>query len=181
MKLEAKNRLLASQSPNAGNVDTTYKVGSVVFDNVNGMGSTPDGQNVEYKGLVIVIKPSVFRSLAAAADRSEDAAKFVKLIREGKTVAAPFLSLRPILKGDELIALKVVNHEGRARADAVKELIGDVPIPIQLFCSGKYDRARYIDTEFLDVLTNDGLIPQDSEYTSRQFTIKEIFLNGESV
>ena len=181
MKLEAKARLLALSDdlPSPANVDGAYTVGKIHFDNAKGLGNTPVGQNVEYMGMVICIKPSDFRKLASPADRGEDAAKLEKLMREGASIAAPFLELQAITHKGKLEFLKVTGHEGRARTDAIIAINGDEPIPVQLFCRGDYNRAKYIDKEFIRVLYTEGLIPQQASGTATMsLDIHQMFLAG---
>lgn len=182
MKLLAKTRLraLSDNPPTPANVDGAFTVGKVSFDNAKGLGNTPNGQNIEYLGMVIFIKPSEFRKLASAADRNEDAEKLEKLMREGQSIATPFLQLKAITYNDELEFLKITDHEGRARSDAFKAINGDIPMPVQLFCYGKYDRAKSIDEKFLRVLSSEGLIPQQASGTaSMRLDISQMFLRGE--
>ena len=156
-------QLLEATDPSPHNVDATFTVGRVKFDNESGLGSTPMGQNILYQGAVAWMTPTTFRRLATAADRGDTSTELLKLVKGGKSIACPFLQLDIIgvPKAPELV--KVEGHEGRARADVFKELNGDVPMPVQLFPAGL--RARHLCPEFFAWLQEHGLQAERSERT----------------
>lgn len=153
-------QFLAESAPAPGNMDGAFTVGNVSFDNVRGLGATPNGQNVIYRGAVAWIKPSTFRKLALAADRSSDASKIEDLMRGGKAIAAPWLDIDIIGDASNPEAVKVTGHEGRARADAFRAINGDVPMPVQLQLMGL--RARNLSPEFFDWIEKNGLVAEKS-------------------
>lgn len=119
-------------APTPGNVDSSFKVGDVTFDNVNGLGATPSSQNVMYAGAVAWIKPSIFRKLATPAERSDTAKELAAKIKEGSSIACPFLIIDIIEEPDSPEIVKVISHEGRARSEAFQMINGDVYMPVQL-------------------------------------------------
>lgn len=138
-----------------GNVDGAFTVGKVHFDNERGMGSTPNGANVMYRGAVAWIKPSVFRKLAMAAERGKTAASFVELLKNNKSIAVPWLDIDVHGDTSNPEAVKVTGHEGRARADAFRMLNGDIPMPVQLQLVGI--RARHLSPEFFAWVDEHGI------------------------
>lgn len=147
-------------APEPRRMNSSFNVGDVAFDNKNGLGSTPMGQNVIYLGAVAWLKPSVFRKLATQADRADTTAELVKLMKSGKPIACPFLELDIVGEPDAIEKVKVVGHEGRARADAFKSIAGDVPMPVQLF--PRYFRARHLGDDFFQWIEAHGLIAERS-------------------
>ena len=171
-------QFLTESAPSPGNVDGSFTVGGVKFDNEKGLGATPMGANILYMGAVAWIKPSVFRKLAMAADRSEDAKKLEALIRDGKPMAAPFLIIRVHGEPDTPTKVTVQSHEGRARADAFKAINGDVPMPVQLHPSGL--RARHLSPDFFKWIEENGLVAEKSDSVVA-LDATEYFWNGTRV
>lgn len=61
------------------------------IDNKHGWGAVPDNQNVDYKGLRVKIKPSVFLKLAHRLDRAFSADDIERHIKSDGAIGAPFL------------------------------------------------------------------------------------------
>ena len=173
-----KELLLIENEATPGNVDGAFTVGDVKFDNESGMGSTPNSQNVMYRGAVAWMKPSVFRKLALAADRTKDAGKLEQEMRAGKAIAAPWLDIDVIGEPDAPEAVKVSGHEGRARADAFKAINGDVPMPVQLQLIGL--RARHLSPEFFKWIEENGLTAERSSTRIKPNATK-YFWDGKTV
>jgi hypothetical protein len=165
-------------TPTPSNMDGAFTVGSVSFDNVKGLGATPNSQNVIYRGAVAWIKPSTFRKLALAADRSSDASKIEELMRDGKAIAAPWLDIDIVGEPSNPEMVKVTGHEGRARADAFKAINGDVYMPVQLQLSGI--RARNLSPEFFNWIEKNGLVAERSSSTVH-LNAKMYYWNYETV
>lgn len=146
--------------PSPGNVDGRFRVGDVVFDNERGLGSTPNGQNVAYRGAVAWMKPSTFRSLALQAERGKDAKALVQKIKDGTAIAVPWLDIDVIGEPSDPERVVVTGHEGRARADAFKAINGDVYMPVQLQLVGI--RARHLSPAFFDWIEKNGLVAERS-------------------
>lgn len=178
-ELLESTKFLPESAPTPGNVDDAFTVGDVRFDNHKGLGNTPMGANVLYKGAVAWIKPSKFRMLAVAADRSDTAADLVKLMKDGKSVAVPWLDIDII--GDDPSnpeKVKVTGHEGRARADAFKTINGDVYMPVQLHPIGL--RARHLSPEFFKWIEEHGIVAERSGHVVKP-DAKMYYWNGETV
>jgi len=178
MILNAAYRLRATHEDNATpeNVDDAFNFSGIAYDNRKGAGNTPLGANVAYLGCTTFIKPSVFRKLAAPADRTEDTAKLKKLMEDGRPIAVPFLEIAVDEKG----MAKIKTHEGRARADAIRELTNDAYMPVQMFFRGEFDRARYITDDLLKSIAEKGIVPEKST-TPINCGIKQFFLMGRVV
>ena len=122
--------------------------GGPVIDNKEGWGSVPWNQEVDYRGLRVKMKPSVFEKLAASRGGEPAVDKVVQHIKSGGSIGAPFLQIR--VDEDDSQIPEVVGHEGRSRMLAIAEAYGDVPIEVHLFFQGKVYRNRHITPEFVE-------------------------------
>ncbi len=167
---------------NPNDMDDQFTVGDVKFDNKNGLGSTPDNANVMYKGLVVMMTPSKFRSLALAADRSDDASNIEKLMRDGKAIGTPTLYCDFDGDIEEPGEIKVKGHEGRARSDAFRAINGNIPMPVQLHFYGGI-RARMLSKDFIKNIAENGLLPERgvSGITKAIIPDGPYFWNGQTV
>ena len=162
-KLTLKTFLYES-APTPSNVNASFTVGKVLFDNANGLGATPMGQNVFYRGAVAWIKPSTFRALAHSGDRSDDATKIAEKIRGGQSIAVPFLDLTLTFDDDGAVKrVKVSGHEGRARSDAFALVNGNVYMPVQLHPSQL--RARDLCEKFFEFIEDRGIVSEGGSST----------------
>jgi hypothetical protein len=136
---------------------------AVKIDNVKGLGEVPDNQNVDYLGLRVEMRPSVFLRLAHSLPREQaQSADYIqKHLEQGGSIASPWLviSVPPEWEtGDLEMPARVVGHEGRNRMYAVMETEGDAPVETHLFFSGGV-RRRHITPQWIKRLNN-SLIPQ---------------------
>jgi len=136
---------------------------AVKIDNVKGLGEVPDNQNVDYLGLRVLMRPSVFLRLVHSLPREQaQSADYIqKHLEQGGSIASPWLviSVPPEWEtGDLEMPAKVVGHEGRNRMYAVMETEGDAPVETHLFFSGGV-RHRHITPQWIKRLNN-SLIPQ---------------------
>ncbi len=162
--------------PTPFNVDNSFKVGSVNFDNYHGMGATGSTHNVLYRGLVVWIAPSKFRSLAARCNRDYSAEKIKQEILKGNSVASPFLRIYVDYNSvGNINYMKVVGHEGRARSDALKCILDDAVIPVQLEFNDL--RAHHLDEHIFNWL-RDGTIIREDDDVSVELNFDRIFWNG---
>lgn len=140
---------------------------TVKIDNVKGLGEVPDNQNVDYLGLRVRMRPSVFLKLAAALPREQaESAEYIKQhLEKGGGIAAPWLviSVPPEWEDNDLKQpARVVGHEGRNRMYAVIETEGDSPVETHLFFSGGV-RNRHIKPKWIERLNN-SIIPQGKTF-----------------
>ena len=147
----------------AGGSKTMPMLYEVNIDNARGWGNVPDNQNVDYLGMRVKMKPSVFLKLATplskSAATSADAIKHH--IATGGSIASAWLiiNIPPQWQdGDMRKPARVVGHEGRNRMMALQELEGDQPVEVHLFFGGGL-RARHI-TPLWKTQLNQHLIPQ---------------------
>lgn len=117
------------------------------FDN-EGLGSTPITRDVDYFGVIVKMKPSIFLHLCAflPRDQATTADAIKQKIQTGEKIAPPFLLLTPT---DDEELWKVSGHEGRNRMHALYEMYGDIPMPVHLFPQNGM-RARHITSELLN-------------------------------
>ena len=120
----------------------------VDIDNKNGWGAVPYNQEVDYRGLRVKMKPSVFINLAASRNGEPPVPKVVQYVKDGGAIGAPFLTIN--VDEDDSQIPEVVGHEGRSRMAAILEVHGDVPVETHLFFQGKVSRARHITPEFVE-------------------------------
>lgn len=135
----------------------------VTIDNVHGLGNVPDNSNVDYLGLKVLMKPSVFLKLASPLPRHQatSVTHIKDVIQQGKGIASPWLGI--IIPTDWQTenfskSAKVAQHEGRNRMWAILELEGDNPVETHLFFHGGL-RKRHIKDTWIQQL-NTQLIPQ---------------------
>jgi hypothetical protein len=135
------------------------------IDNRQGLGNVPDNQNVDYLGLRVQMKPSVFLRLAATLYREQAASTdYIKQhVQKGGAIASPWLVIdipQAWEQGDFQQAARVSGHEGRNRMWAVLETDGDEPIECHLFFSHGL-RNRHILPSWI-VQINERMIPERS-------------------
>lgn len=118
----------------------------VTIDNVKGRGQVPWNQEVNYKGVKVEMKPSVFLKLAAEITIPKGG-EMVDYIKGGGAIGAPFLQIRvPDGMEDQPT---VVGHEGRHRMFAIQQAEGDKPIEVHIFPRGAIRRGREINKDVL--------------------------------
>ncbi len=135
----------------------------VKIDNMTGIGEVPDNKNVDYLGLRVLMKPSVFLSLASTLYREQaSSVDYIKSqLAQGQGIASPWLVITVPQEWDDndfSQPAKVAGHEGRNRMYAVLETEGDVPVETHLFFGGGL-RSRHIKPEWIEAL-NKSLVPQ---------------------
>ena len=153
------------------------------LDNEDGLGSTPNNSNVDYKGFRTMMKPSVFLKLVKLPNyfkkpwyfKTVRYQELVQKIKAGEGIGSPFLNIE-IPDGwedepaDFTRPTKVTGHEGRHRMHAIRELEGDVPVEVHLW--GRFSsselRRKYMTDEMFDELEK-GLISETGQYIVNPF------------
>lgn len=133
----------------------------VTIDNVRGAGAVPYNQKIDYFGLRVMMKPSVFLKLALPLGQHHSA-ELEKYIADGGAIGAPFLDIKIPQAwddGDFSKFAQVSGHEGRNRMTAINKLEGDAPVEVHLLPRGGY-RARDLTPEFIKKLQQ-GLYAED--------------------
>lgn len=174
-----REELLTEGEATPANVDDSFEVEGVKFDNHNGLGATPNSANIMYRGAVAWIRPSIFRKLALKADRSGDAKALEEKIRAGAAIAVPWLDLEIV--GEDFSQpedVKVAGHEGRARAEAFMAINGDIPMPVQLQLGPL--RARHLHRGFFEWINDFGLAAERSS-NRVMLNCKRFFWEGREI
>ena len=124
--------------------------------NGKGLGTTGYNSNVDYRGLRVLMKPSVFLSLAAHLSEPSSVDYIVQHMKNGGALGSPFLIVdipEKYFEGDftGLNYAKVVGHEGRNRMIAIQKLEGDAPVEVHIFGYGEI-RKRHFTPEIIEQL-----------------------------
>jgi hypothetical protein len=101
-----------------------------------GIGSTGLNKTADYRAVRVMMRPSVFLSLAAPLKHRNSVDWFKAQMAEGRKIASPFLIVRipdEWFDGDMSGPATVWQHEGRNRMTAILELFGDVPVEVLLW------------------------------------------------
>ena len=122
------------------------------IDNVKGLGSTSNNQEIRYRGFTALMKPSVFLSLAAPLDEPRSVPYIIKHIEQGGGIGSPYLTVdipEQWYKGDftNLSYARVTGHEGRNRMMAIQKLEGDNPVEMQIHLRDR--KGREISDEMM--------------------------------
>lgn len=107
-----------------------------LFDAEKGIGSVPNNQDVEHLGAVHYMTPDEYLHLAEPLSRpSERSLDYIKKgLADGKKLGQPTLTVDVVGNTP-----KIINHDGRHRVTAIKELFGnDVQIPVHVIGNGPY-------------------------------------------
>ena len=124
---------------------------NVIFDPKDGIGSVPWNQEVNYRGFVKKMTPDEFRSLVPKGNWDITSIERIKdAIKNGKGIGNPFLEVQWL---DDIKKWQVIDHEGRSRVDAMKE-IGFNNIPVHIF------PIRLRARDLTDEMKNAEFIPQ---------------------
>jgi N-acetylmuramoyl-L-alanine amidase len=124
--------------------------------NGKGLGTTGYNANVDYRGLRVLMKPSVFLSLAAHLPSPTSVDYIVQHMKDGGALGSPFLIVdipEKYFEGDftGLNFAKVVGHEGRNRMLAIQKVEGDDPCEVHIFGYGEL-RKRHFTPEIIEQL-----------------------------
>lgn len=124
--------------------------------NGKGLGTTGYNSNVDYRGLRVLMKPSVFLSLAAHLPSPSSVDYIVQHMKDGGALGSPFLIVdipEQYFDGDftGLNFAKVVGHEGRNRMLAIQKVEGDEPCEVHIFGYGEI-RKRHFTPEIIEQL-----------------------------
>ena len=139
---------MASNNKLQPGLDTFKKKPGIEIDNRDGWGAVPWNQEVDYRGLRVKMKPSVFINLAASRNGEPPVPKVVDYVKGGGAIGAPFLQI--FVDEDDSQIPEVRGHEGRSRMAAILEVHGDIPVETHLFFQGKVNRNRHITPEFVE-------------------------------
>ena len=137
-------------------------------DNRQGLGAVPYNQEVDYMGLKVAMRPSMFLQLALPLDshnpQEMEKINYIQQHIDTPGVGAPFLNIaipEAWENGDFTSLTKVVGHDGRHRMYAILNHQGDDPVEVHLF--PRYMRRRDITDEIIEHLRS-GLVSQTGKY-----------------
>lgn len=150
-----------NDAPSPSNTETQSRVGSVNFDQENGLGQVPLNQNVNYRGFTAMMRPSKFLELAHKLESPKEHSvdHITNEIKKGKPIGSPFLNV-------DFETGRVKGHEGRHRMLAAQRVNGDQHVPVHIFGQGE-DRARHLDKDAIHAFrrkmtSQDGFSSRDN-------------------
>lgn len=145
------------------------KLSEYKVDNVEGLGSVPYNQDVDYFGLRVMMKPSIFLELALPLTEHRSVEYIIQHMKNGGALGAPFLdvSIPADWEDDDFTQpASISGHEGRNRMIAIQKLEGDAPVEVHLLLKNGW-RARHLTADMINELQN-GMMNQS----------KSNFING---
>lgn len=141
-----------------------FNLDELRIDNNRGWGAVPYNQNVDYMGLRVLMKPSMFLKLAHRLDTAYSAGDIEKHLRSDGAIASPFLMIaipQDWFEGDMTMPAEVYGHEGRNRMTAAIRVEGDNPVETHLFF-GSGLRNRDLKPDIVSRL-NRNIISQEGQ------------------
>jgi hypothetical protein len=160
-KVRATGGEVDNDAPSPSNTETQSRVGSVNFDQENGLGQVPLNQNVNYRGFTAMMRPSKFLELAHKLESPKEHSvdHITNEIKKGKPIGSPFLNV-------DFETGRVKAHEGRHRMLAAQKVNGDQHVPVHIFGHGE-DRARHLDKDAIHAFrrkmtSQDGFSSRDN-------------------
>jgi putative chitinase len=127
----------------------------------HGWGSTPIGVDVDYFGIRVQMRPSMFLKLSNPLTAGTENPEVAKHMQAGGKIAHPFLSIRDPEEweqGDFRKPGRVVGHEGRNRITQWIKMKGDTPIQVNLYLR-EANRRRFITDEMIKAMSQ-GIVSQ---------------------
>lgn len=122
------------------------------IDNANGIAAVPNNQEVDYFGMRVEMKPSMFINLSLPLNMNQDDKNTIEHLKaqlDTKGIGAPFLTIDYPAEwddGDFSKPAAVKGHDGRHRMYAIIDKEGDAPVEVHLFFNGGV-RARDLTPE----------------------------------
>ena len=148
-----------------------YKV-----DNVEGLGSVPYNQNVDYFGLRVLMKPSTFLSLALPLNKPRSVEHIMQHMKNGGALGAPFLDVTVPDDWENYDFTRpagITGHEGRNRMLAIQKLEGDDPVEVHLLLKNGW-RARNLTPDMIKEMQNGMMNQSRNRYvTGPLFSVKK--------
>lgn len=140
------NSYLSNNAKTAKKESQTQESGAkekIKYDPKDGIGATPDNQEINYKGYVREITPDQFLKSAQAIESYPSLEVIKKKILNGEAVGNPTLYVK--WNGGKGV-WKTVMHEGRNRSAAIKSINPDEKMPVHIIPRGGM-RAKDITPE----------------------------------
>ena len=146
-------------------------VNELKINNATGVGAVPYNREINYHGLRVTMRPSMFLRLALPLDQNDPeerkAIEYCKSQLDDQGIGAPFLTITvpEAWESDDFsLEAKVRDHDGRHRCYAILDKEGDEPIEVHLLMSGGM-RRRHISDSMIKNLRN-GILNQQGQYVS---------------
>jgi hypothetical protein len=146
-------------------------VNELKINNATGVGAVPYNREIDYHGLRVTMRPSMFLRLALPLDQNDPeerkAIEYCKSQLDDQGIGAPFLTITvpEAWESDDFgLEAKVRDHDGRHRCYAILDKQGDKPIEVHLLMSGGM-RRRHISDSMIKNLRN-GILNQQGQYVS---------------
>jgi hypothetical protein len=143
-------------------------LGELKINNASGLGQVPLNQEVDYHGLQVEMRPSMFLRLALPldADKPDELETINHLQKhlDNPGIGAPFLNIvipEAWESSEFKEPAKVAGHDGRHRMYAIINEQGDEPVEVHLF--PRYMRRRHITEDIIEHLRN-GIVGQQGNY-----------------
>jgi len=153
--------------PSAKTATTKAFNEDVNIDNKEGWGAVPNNQEVDYFGMRVKMKPSVFLKLAESRRGVPAVDKVVDHIKNGGAIGAPFL----IISYTQGSPAEIIGHEGRSRMIAIQQVFGDIPVEVHLFFnSDTVNRARHLTPDIVADINKTMMSQDDQELSGPFFT-----------
>ena len=146
--------------------DTAFNE-DVNIDNKEGWGAVSNNQEVDYFGMRVKMKPSVFLKLAESRRGVPEVDKVINHIKNGGAIGAPFL----IISYTQGSPAEIIGHEGRSRMIAIQQVFGDIPVEVHLFFnSDTVNRARHLTPDIVADINKTMMSQDDQELSGPFFT-----------
>lgn len=132
-----------------------------------GWGAVPQSTDVDYFGLQVQMRPSMFLKLARPLDAAGENPAVAQHMEKGGKIAYPWLDIQEPVEweqGDFSKDAKVRTHEGRNRMKKWIAMKGDAPIQVNIFLRGA-NRRRYITHEMIEKLSQ-GVFSESGNWVS---------------
>jgi hypothetical protein len=156
---------------NEGSDVNEQVVNELKINNATGVGAVPYNREIDYHGLRVTMRPSMFLRLALPLDQNDPeerkAIEYCKSQLDDQGIGAPFLTITmpEAWESDDFsLEAKVRDHDGRHRCYAILGKEGDNPIEVHLLMSGGM-RRRHISDSMIKNLRN-GILNQQGQYVS---------------
>ena len=159
-----------------GVAEEVFKLNSTIYiDNKDGLGATPDNQNVLYKGCITIMKIDDYFKLAKPDPNVTARVPYMaQKIKEGFGFGNPcfYMDIDGFVDEDATPP-EIKGHEGRARCKLFKDS-GITEIPVQFLFNGY--RARHVQdhSKFLTWM-NSGIKDERGVETYRNLFHKFLF------
>jgi len=132
-----------------------------------GWGNTPKGTDIDYFGLKVKMRPSMFLKLAHPLTPGDENPDVETHMSTGGKIAYPWIDIREPQdwnKGKFEDFAKVIGHEGRNRMKAWIKIKGDDPIQVNLFLTNA-NRRKNINDNIIAALSQ-GLYNEKGKLTN---------------